>query len=178
MRLWATAATAQRRLHHAVPTSSMISSNSTLNVPLVAWREIALAFRRRRVAVVAPRFCMDSTEWRWRLRGRHCSVQCMDRGINDSYTATQTTKRPSSSSRDRRTTIAQFLATAVYCYYLPGRSLTQDSLARPCTLLDRQSTSLRSRRKLGRDIPPTTEIHMVDFSCFSFIHNLLSFILS
>ena len=35
------------RLHHAVPTSSMISSNSTLNVPLVAWREIALAFRRR-----------------------------------------------------------------------------------------------------------------------------------
>ena len=47
MRLWATAATAQRRLHHAVPTSSMISSNSTLNVPLVAWREIALAFRRR-----------------------------------------------------------------------------------------------------------------------------------
>ena len=47
MRLWATAATTQRRLHHAVPTSSMISSNSTLNVPLVAWREIALAFRRR-----------------------------------------------------------------------------------------------------------------------------------
>ena len=47
MRRWATAATAQRRLHHAVPTSSMISSNSTLNVPLVAWREIALAFRRR-----------------------------------------------------------------------------------------------------------------------------------
>ena len=47
MRLCATAATAQKRLHHAVPTSSMISSNSTLNVPLVAWREIALAFRRR-----------------------------------------------------------------------------------------------------------------------------------
>ena len=81
MRLWATAATAQRRLHHAVPTSSMISSNSTLNVPLVAWREIALAFRRRAARRRASRLCAT-------VRGMCGAVICT--AVHGAWTAVLT----------------------------------------------------------------------------------------
>ena len=131
MRLWATAATAQRRLHHAVPTSSMISSNSTLNVPLVAWREIALAFRRReprrrhRRAIVTLRgkgsAAAAYSAWTAVLT-IHIQLHRRQKGPQ---VAVVTAARPLHNfSPPTRRCLAGVHGSALYI--IPGRSLAQD----------------------------------------------------